>query len=170
MSKTQLFILVLILATSAGLWGSITNKTNQAEQPPTQLQERTVQLYYYDAEQDTDEQGNVMCSEEGLVPVERKITGIQTPITSTVELLLQGEITDEESQQGIATEFPLIGFALEWVNLEGGVATLEFSDPQLSSSGGSCRISILRAQIEQTALQFDAVDTVRIIPEEILQP
>jgi spore germination protein GerM len=110
-----------------------------------------------------------MCSAESLVPVERTITSIETPITSTVELLLEGELTSTE-QQGITTEFPLTGFALEGVNLEDGVATLEFSDPQFSSSGGSCRVTILRAQIEQTALQFDAVDAVRIMPEEILQP
>lgn len=132
--------------------------------------ERTVQLYYYSAEQDTDDQGNVMCSAEGLASVERSISEIQTPLTRSVELLLAGDITAEEEAAGMTTEFPLDGFSLESASIENGVATLEFADPQNSSSGGSCRVSILRAQIGATATQFDSVDSVQIIPEEILQP
>ncbi len=145
------------------------DQDDDSDQEPAE-DERSVQLYYYNADEDTDDQGNIMCSEAGLVSVERKISGIQTPITSTVELLLEGSITEAEQQQGITTEFPLEGFQLEGVNLEDGVATLEFSDPQNSSSGGSCRVTILQEQIRQTVLQFDAVDEAQIIPEDILQP
>lgn len=131
---------------------------------------REVSLYYYSPEADTDSDGNIMCSRAGLVEVERSITEIQTPLTSTLKLLLSGELTEAEEAAGITTEFPLEGFSLEGVNLEDGVATLEFSDPQHSSSGGSCRVSILYAQIEATATQFAEVDEIRIIPEDIFQP
>lgn len=131
---------------------------------------REVSLYYYSPEADTDADGNIMCSRAGLIEVERTITEVQTPLTSTLELLLEGELTEAEEAQGITTDFPLEGFSLEGVNLENGVATIEFSDPQNSSSGGSCRVSILYAQIEATATQFPEVDEIRIIPEDILQP
>jgi spore germination protein GerM len=151
------------------LQSSDDDQSGESDQEPDERQ-RVVQLYYYNADKDTDAQGNVMCSPQRLMSVDRSIAGIQTPITNTVKLLLEGDITQSEQQQGITTEFPLEGFGLEGVNLEEGVATLEFSDPQNSSSGGSCRVTILREQIRQTVLQFDAVDEVRIIPEEILQP
>lgn len=131
---------------------------------------REVSLYFYNPDDDTDEQGNIMCSAAGLTAVERTITEVQTPLTATMELLLAGELTEEEESQGITTEFPLSGFSLEGINLEDGVATLEFSDPEHSSSGGSCRAGILYAQIEATATQFPQVDEVQIIPEDILQP
>lgn len=134
------------------------------------VSQRKVQLYYYNPDKDTDSEGNVMCSEEGLVAVDRTITDVQTPITSTVKLLLEGDLTQEEKNRGITTEFPLEGFRLEGVNLENGVATLEFSDPQNSSSGGSCQATVLREQIEETVLQFEEVEEVRITPETIFQP
>ena len=139
----------------------------EAEEPAA---ERTVDLYYYNADKDTDENGNIMCSETGLVAVERSISEIQTPIQSTVELLLEGELTEAEKEEGLTANFPLAGFSLAGVDLQDGVATLEFNDPKRSSSGGSCRISILRAQIAQTAQQFEAVNEVKILPADILQP
>jgi len=36
--------------------------------------------------------------------------------------------------------------------------------------GGACRTGILRAQIEATAEQFDGVNQVRFIDEELFQP
>lgn len=132
--------------------------------------ERTVQIYHYDPDLDTDASGNIMCSDAGLVAVERTITEVQTPLTRSIELLLEGDLTAEEEAAGITTEFPLDGFSLESASITDGVATLEFADPNNSSSGGSCRAGILYTQIEATATQFDTVDSVQIIPEEILQP
>lgn len=133
-------------------------------------EERVVELYYYSADQDTDDQGNVMCSADGLVSVERSISEVRAPLARSIELLLEGSLTDDEEAAGITTEFPLAGFSLEGASISDGVATLEFADPNNSSSGGSCRVSILQAQIEATATQFETVDSVQIIPEVVLQP
>ena len=133
-------------------------------------QYRTVKLYYYNPSQDKDEDGNIMCSRQGLVAVERDILINRIPIQDTVELLLKGEITSAEAAQGITTEYPLPGFELEGASLADGVLTLGFSDPNNSSSGGSCRAGILWFQIEETAKQFDGVDEVRFQPEELFQP
>lgn len=131
---------------------------------------QAVKLYYYNQEKDKDASGNILCSSRGLVAVDRQIPVSQTPIQDTVRLLLQGQLTLSEKNQGISTEYPLPGLFLEGASLKGGTLTLEFSDPQNKTSGGSCRVSILWKQIEATAKQFEGVQNVTFIPEELFQP
>ena len=133
-------------------------------------QTRTVQLYYYNSALDTGENGNILCSRQGLAPVERKIPITQTPIQDTVRLLLKGELTTGEQNQGISSEYPLAGFSLKGASLNNGLLTLEFDDPQNKTGGGACRVGILWFQIEATAKQFSEVQQVRFLPEELFQP
>lgn len=135
-----------------------------------ETQTRTVTLYYYDSSKDVDESGNILCSEKGLVPVERNMLVSQTPIQDTLRRLIEGDLTRSERQAGIDTEFPLSGFELVGASRSDGTLTLEFSDPENRTSGGSCRAGILWAQIKKTALQFDGVDDVIFIPETLFQP
>src|SRR5690606_29332951 len=99
---------------------------NEGEKP----QERKVNLYYYNPNLDTDDSGNILCSEQGIVAVERTINSSRTPIQDAINLLLEGRLTAEEESQDITTEFPLPGFELVGANLNNGLLTLEFSDPQ----------------------------------------
>ena len=130
---------------------------------------QTVILYYYDSEQDKDASGNIMCSRQGLVPVERQIPVSNTPIQDAVNLLLLGP-TPQEKNQGITTEYPLEGLSLEAASLKDGVLTLTFDDPNNRTGGGSCRVGILWFQIEETAKQFPGVTQVRFSPEWLFQP
>lgn len=131
---------------------------------------QTVNLYYYNPELDKDEEGNILCSQEGLVPV-RATLPKENIIKNTIQLLIQGQIPEEKAEEGVTTEFPLDGFSLESAELEDGILTLTFSDPNNETVGGSCRVSVLRSQIEKTALQFDAeVQEVVIMPETLFQP
>jgi hypothetical protein len=130
----------------------------------------TIVLYYYDEDKDKDASGNVLCSAQGLAGVERHVPATITPIQDSIKLLLRGELSSAEKAQGISTEFPLSGLSLKGASLSGGVLTLEFNDPQNKTSGGSCRVNILRAQIEATAKQFTGVNSVRIIPDQLFQP
>ena len=132
--------------------------------------EKTVTLYYYNANNDKDASGNIMCSSQGLVGVVRRFPISTTPIQDAIKLLLQGQLTAVEKSQGISTEYPLPGVSLKSANLKDGVLTLEFSDPQNKTGGGSCRVGILWKQIESTAKQFPEVKSVRFIPEELFQP
>lgn len=132
--------------------------------------EKLVKLYYYNPDLDKDESGNIACSKNGLVPVERKIPISKTPIQDTIKFLLLGELTDEERAQGINTEFPLEGLSLKGALLKDDVLTLEFDDSNNKTVGGSCRVGILWFQIEATAKQFPEVQKVRFLPEEIFQP
>lgn len=131
---------------------------------------RKVYLYYYNPQMDQDETGNIMCSRQGLVPVERQIPLTITPIQDTIRLLIQGGLMPAENNQGITTEYPLEGLSLEGASLKNGVLTLTFDDPSNKTGGGSCRVGILWFQIEATARQFEGVNEVKFYPEELFQP
>lgn len=131
--------------------------------------EVTVKLYYYNESLDKDEYGNILCSEKGLVPVERKIKS-ENLIEDTIKLLIEGKLTEEEKKSGISTEYPLEGFKLLKSELKDGILTLTFSDPYFKSSGGACRAKILWVQIEKTAKQFPSVKEVKFLPEDLFQP
>lgn len=133
-------------------------------------EQRPVKLYYYNPAKDKDESGNVMCSKQGLVEVERQMLVTKTPIQDVIKLLIQGQLKDQEKVEGIETEFPLEGVELKGASLKDGVLTLEFLDPNNKTSGGSCRAGILWNQIEATAKQFSEVQSVKFIPEDIFQP
>lgn len=129
----------------------------------------TVKLYFYNPQLDQGP-GGVQCSKNGLVAVERVIPKTDTPLQDSIKLLLQGELTDKEKSQGITTEFSLSEINLIGATIQNEIVTLQFSDPQNKTGGGSCRVSILRAQIEATAKQFSTVKSVRLMPEELFQP
>ena len=143
------------------------------ESCPEDCQKQKVLLYYYNPEKDKDENGNIKCSRDGLVAIEREILISPTPIKDTIEILLKGKenLTEKDLAQGITTEYPLGGFKLKSVNLkEDGTLILEFADPLNKSVGGACRVGILWFQIEATAKQFPAVKKVQFLPEELFQP
>jgi hypothetical protein len=138
-----------------------------------QAQTRTVKLHFYDQNKDKDASGNVLCSAAGLVAVNRTIPLTNTPIQDAVRELLKGPTAAERTQLS-GTEFPLAGLSLNSASLATGssvsVLNLNFSDPQNRTSGGACRVSVLRAQIEATAKQFGGVNSVTFSPASVFQP
>lgn len=131
---------------------------------------RNVDLYYYNPTLDNDKNGNILCSRKGLTAVERVIPLTQTPIQDTIKLLLRGELSRNEHEIGIGTEYPIEGFSLKNASLKNGVLTLEFDDSENKTVGGACRTGVLWFQIEATAKQFPEVREVRFLPEDIFQP
>ncbi len=130
---------------------------------------KTVSMYYYDPNKDLDETGNVMCSKEGLVRVERVLPS-DISLEELLRLHLRGEISETERQQGITTEFPLQGLALVSARIDNGMAILTFDDPDNKTSGGACRVGVLWEQIAATAMQFEGVTDVRFEPDTLFQP
>ncbi|MDZ7726279.1 MAG: GerMN domain-containing protein [Candidatus Campbellbacteria bacterium] len=129
---------------------------------------RDVSLYFYDEKSDTDQDGNVLCSEEAVVPAERSIA--EYTIEKHINLLLDGP-TESEVSDGLSSEFPLEGLTLESADLDdNGTLTLTFSDPQNQTVGGSCRVGLLYSQIRKTAESIERVSEVVIEPEELFQP
>lgn len=136
----------------------------------TQTEERDVKLYYYNAEKDKDQNGQILCSKQGLVAVDRKIPVTLSPMQDTLKLLIQGRLTQEEKAQGITTEYPLPGFILRGIAVDDGLLLLMFADPQNKTNGGSCRVNVLKAQIEETARQFIDAKEMRFKPDTLFQP
>ncbi|MEX2369341.1 MAG: GerMN domain-containing protein [Candidatus Paceibacterota bacterium] len=171
-----LFSLFITVVLALVLFWPTGDNTPADNQPATSTEAtetpevRTVVLYYYQPEADMDAAGNIQCSPAGLVGIFRDIPQTQSPLTDTLELLLRGELTTQERQMGITTEFPLEGVELVGVNLADGVATIALSDPNFQTSGGACRASVLRGQVVRTALQFPTVTEVRFLPETLFQP
>lgn len=128
-----------------------------------------VKLHFYNPELDQGP-GGEQCSRNGLVAVKRVIPKTTTPLRDVIQLLLRGELSDEERANGVTTEYPLPGLSLKSATITNGIATLTFIDPQNKTVGGSCRVSILWHQIEATARQFPSVTSVRFIPEQLFQP
>ncbi|HET8568587.1 MAG TPA: GerMN domain-containing protein [Candidatus Limnocylindria bacterium] len=131
---------------------------------------RTVRLYYYDPARDRDQTGNVLCSDKGLVAVERRVPPSDTVIEDTVRLLLRGELTPDERARGITTEFPLPGLELRSATLVSGLLTLTFDDRLGRTVGGACRTGVLWSQIRRTAEELPGVQRVRFLPQDIFQP
>lgn len=133
--------------------------------------EEFVTIYYYNPAIDMDASGKIqLCSEKGLVGVKRQIPDSAVRLNAAIRALISGELTDAERAQGVTTEFPLPGFGFVGSSMHAGRLELTFSDPQKKTSGGSCRVGILRAQVEKTASQFPGVEAVFIAPEELFQP
>lgn len=131
---------------------------------------KTVKLYYYDESRDKDLNGNILCSSKGLVEVSRKVPISLTPIQDAVKLLIKGELLTLEKAKGLETEFPLPGLSLNGASLKNGVLTLSWNDPENKTSGGSCRVGVLFAQIEATVKQFPEVKSVKMEPTATFQP
>jgi spore germination protein GerM len=161
---------IVFVSVMLGLWYWENSKpvTTNPTPAPT-ASETQIKLFYYNPALDQGP-GGAQCTSKGLVGVTRNIPKTTTPLTDSIKLLLKGELTEEEREFGITTEFPLAGVTLTSAAITDGVATLTFSDPQNKTGGGSCRVSVLWAQIEATAKQFPTVKSVRSLPEELFQP
>jgi len=130
---------------------------------------KTVSLYFYKLEDDLNDEGNVLCSAEAVVPTERTIENYS--IKKHLETLLQGP-TAEEKSKGFSSEFPLEGVTIEDATLSDpdGTLTITLNDPNNKTVGGSCRITIIVNQVIKTALSIPGVKTVEILPEDLFQP
>ena len=143
--------------------------------PTTEVTKQEVKLFYYNAPADkktNNENSEVLCSADAVLPVIRIIPATKSPIKDTLELLFQGGITPAEKAAGFQTEFPLQGVMLISASLKNdGTLTLDLADPDHKTSGGACRSSILAAQVIKTAKQFSAVKRVEFLnPDSVFQP
>lgn len=137
---------------------------------PTGNETLTVGLFYYNLTRDQEIDPSLPCSPNAVLPVVREIPISATPIQDTIRLLILGDLTEDELINGFTTEFPHPEFALVGTSFKDGTLSLEFTNPRDFTTGGACRVGLLKAQIEKTALQFPGVDAVELIPEDLFQP
>ncbi len=128
-----------------------------------------VQIYAYQPVLDLGE-GGPQCSEDGMVAIERIVPRTKNSAYDAVRQVLDGRLTVAEREEGLVTEFPLEGVHLKSVTILNGTAVVAIDDPQFRTSGGACRATIMRLQVEKTLLQFPHISAVRFEPESLFQP
>lgn len=121
----------------------------------------TVNVFFLDVDA-----GELACDE---VDFERRTTAYTSaPATYAMQELLAGP-----ESEWARTEIPA-GTTLESVVIDDGLATVRLlADNMNAWSGGSCHVLAIRAQIEQTLLQFETVDRVAIYingETDVLEP
>jgi len=131
------------------------------------ISKKIVELYYYKASDDKE----VSCDSDFVLPVERSVINNEDIIKNTIELLIQGNLTQSERNDGFETEFPNIDFKLLNAELsDKGTLTLTFTEVPGFTTGGSCRTGLLAAEIIKTAKQFKEVRKVVLEPESLFEP
>ncbi|MEX0935162.1 MAG: GerMN domain-containing protein [Candidatus Paceibacterota bacterium] len=107
-----------------------------------------------------------------VVEITRTIPQTQSVARAAIEELLAGPTAQEAQGDRVVTNIP-DGVRLNSIRIDDGTAFVDFSE-ELNQVGGSCRVTAIRAQIENTLMQFSTVDDVVISVEgnveEALQP
>lgn len=105
-------------------------------------------------------------------PIVRMVVPTEAIGRAALEELLKGP-SDEEKAQGFFTSLNS-GVAINKLNINNGIAVVDFSPKLEEAVGGSCRVAAIRSQISTTLKQFSAVKEVVISindrTEDILQP
>jgi hypothetical protein len=134
-------------------------------------QMRSVQVYLYNKSSDLSESGVPHCDESNIVAVPRDIPITKTPLQDTLSILFAGSVRPEEKSKGYESLFPLTGLGVKTLTLtQLGELLLTLNDPYNKTIGGSCRIRLLKWQLEKTMKQFDGVKTVITKPDSLFQP
>ncbi len=114
----------------------------------------------------------VVDGQEKVVPVEREIPYTVATARAAIEELLKGPLP-EEKEAGLTTAINE-NTQLQSIEIEDGVAQVDFNQRLDEGVAGSARVTMIKGQIEKTLLQFETVDEVIISVdgevEEILQP
>jgi len=104
--------------------------------------------------------------------ITRAVEKTQAPAQRALEMLLAGPTTAEK-ELGYFTNITDKDIKVQGLTIEDGVAKVDFSSG-LNDIGGSCAVSAIRSQIENTLKQFESVDRVVISvnggTEEVLEP
>lgn len=105
-------------------------------------------------------------------PVEREVDKTEAIGKKALELLLNGP-ADIEKRNGYSTSInPNV--KINSLTVKDGVAKVDFNEEIEKGTGGSCRVSAIRAQISETLKQFPTIKSVIISvggrTEDALQP
>jgi hypothetical protein len=132
------------------------------------VESQSVKVYFGNSKEDP----NAMKCEE-VYAVERRVPKTQAIARAALEELLQG-VTTAEEEQGYFSSLQS-GIKLLSLDIANGTATARFNSALDANVGGSCAVTSIRAQIEETLKQFSTVSRVVIEVEgkptaEVLQP
>lgn len=124
-----------------------------------------VVLYYYNQLKDE----NNTCSFGFIEPIEREISASGDVIKQTVDLLLTGQLTEEEKLSGFrsesSSEFKLLQSNLS----DNGTLTMEFTEVPGLTSGNSCSSALIMQEILKTVRQFPQVKRIVFKPDSLFE-
>ena len=128
----------------------------------------TVKVYFINQNEDPQ---RLDCSR--VDAVSRTVPKSVAAARAALEMLLAGP-TESEKQAGFITVINA-GVTVASLSIQDGVARVTFSRELQEGVGGSCRVTTIRSQVEQTLMQFPSVTSVRLSVEgyaddEVLQP
>lgn len=117
-----------------------------------------LQVFFGNSEWDPQE---LDCSR--VYPVRREVPATDAVAREAIRLLLAGP-TPEEVREGYFTSLNA-DVPIRTLEIRGGIARIDFGGQFERGLAGSCRVEAVRAQVEQTLLQFDSVHSVEITVE-----
>ena len=172
-----IFAILFAVGLIKGLSNEPANSTNNANSAsndqefkiPVVLapsQEISVKIYFNNSEMDPEFSCNKVFS------VNRRITQTVGIAQTALKELFTGP-TEKEKAEGYFTSIGE-GVEVQKIVIENDAAKVDFNEALEAGVGGSCRVSAIRAQIEETLKQFSTIDSVIISIngriEDILQP
>jgi spore germination protein GerM len=125
------------------------------EPEPTPGQRATVQLFFSNSEQDPNA---LDCS--AVFPVSRELPSNPSVARMALTELLKGP-TREEVSQGYYSSINE-GVRLQGLDIQDGVARIDFDRTFVAEVAGSCQVEAIRAQVTHTLIQFPSVKSVVI--------
>lgn len=129
--------------------------------------QKTVKIYFSNKKMNPDMQD---CSL--VYPTDRKIADSSNVAELALNELLKGPTDSEKNQQYFTSIND--GVKLQKIIIKDGTAYADFSSRIEYQLGGSCRVGAIRAQIEQTLMQFSTIKSVVISvngrTDDVLQP
>lgn len=133
---------------------------------PVQLTETTTMTLYFSNQLDE----GLNCNEPW--PIQRTITKTDNLPLTALEELLKGPTSEDTDRDYFTNINPNV--TIQSFKIENGIAYVDFDETLEQAIAGSCRVGAIRAQIEQTLLQFPEITQVQISingrTEDILQP
>ncbi|GAB4132874.1 MAG: hypothetical protein Kow001_25230 [Acidobacteriota bacterium] len=161
--KLLSLVMLAAIAAMAVYWWQTTGFRRQPVPPETPAERRDrerpefldLQVFFSNSEQDPE---SLRCGR--VYPVHRRVPATESVARTALQLLLAGP-TEQEAAAGYYSNLNP-GVRLLSLELADGVATVDFSEDFATGVSGSCRVEAIRAQIQETLLQFDTVKEIRI--------
>lgn len=123
-------------------------------------------LFYYNQLEDKEN----TCDYSFIMPVEREVAADGDIIKNTVELLIEGQLTEKEKTDGFIADFSQDFRLLESNLSDNGTLTLEFTEVSGFTSGNSCQTGLLFEEILKTVRQFPQVKIIIFKPDSLFEP
>ena len=166
--STYAIFIAMVVFSAAILWiyYSTPVVTNippfQKNKPIQPVGESNVVKVFYVALDDNGYAGKPIGCGDSIVGVEKEIPATTTPLSAAMNLLLSDKKETSTSSRNLTLSNTLRSSSLKVAAIKVATGTAELRLTGTISLAGECDAPRVEAQLEETALQFPAVDSVKI--------